>query len=93
MNAQQRLIILKRDLQLLTDVHDEYLKVLMEQGQAAIEREGIVLTEGDVESDMAVVQYAAYLFRKRAGIGDASMPRFLRYQLNNMLFSQKGRKV
>ena len=63
MNAQQRLVILKKDLQLLTDVHDEYLKVLMEQGQAAIEREGIVLTEGDVESDMAVVQYAAYLFR------------------------------
>lgn len=91
MNAQQRLVILKGDLQLLTDANDEYLKVLIDQGQAAIKREGIVLTEGDIESDMAVIQYAAYLFRKRAGT-DTAMPRSLRLQLNNMLFSQKAQK-
>lgn len=89
MTDEQKLAILKKDLQLLTGVHDEYLKVLLEQGAAAIRREGITLGE-DIESDVAVIQYAAYLFRKRAS-PDAGMPRYLRWQLNNMLFSQKGR--
>ena len=41
---------------------------------------------------MAVVQYAAYLFRKRAG-NETAMPRFLRLRLNNILFSQKERQM
>lgn len=58
-------------------------------GRSAIEREGIRLKEDDIESDMVSIQYAAHLYRKRAGT-DTAMPRYLRYQLNNMLFSQKG---
>lgn len=92
MSDEQRLAILKKDLQLLTNAQDELLKVMLLQAAAAIEREGIRLYQNEVETDMVVVQYAAYLFRKRAGT-DTAMPRFLRYQLNNMLFSQRGRKV
>ena len=88
MTETQRLEILKKDLQRLTNANDEYLTILLRQGEAAIKREGIILSD-DIESDMAVIQYAAYLFRKRAGT-ETAMPRFLRYQLNNMLFSQKG---
>lgn len=91
MTQEQRLVILKKDLQLLNNAQDELLKVLLLQSAAAIEREGIRLYPDEIETDMVVVQYAAYLFRKRAGT-DTGMPRFLRYQLNNMLFGQRGKK-
>lgn len=91
MKGELRLGILKMDLQQLNNVNDELLKTMLSQAEAAIRREGITLTEDDVESDMAVIQYAAYLFRRRAGT-DTAMPRFLRLQLNNMLFSQKAQK-
>ena len=90
MTDEEKLKVLKKDLQLLTTAQDELLLHLIFHGKSAIRSEGIVLQEGDIESDMAVVQYAAYLFRKRAST-ETSMPRFLRWQLNNMLFSQKGK--
>ena len=89
MTDSEKLIILKKDLQMLTDANDEYLMTLLTLAKSAIETEGIKLIKGDIESDMAVVQYAAYLFRKRAS-NETAMPRFLRYQLNNMLFKQKA---
>ena len=88
MTKDNMLVILKKDLQMMTKANDEYLEVLLDYARAAIEKEGIVLTE-NLECDMAVIQYAAYLFRKRAG-ADTAMPRYLRYALNNLLFSQKG---
>lgn len=89
MTDQERLTILKKDLQMLTDSNDDYLKILLDQAEAQVQREGVDPHEG-IEGDMAVIQYAAYLFRKRAS-GDAAMPRFLRLQLNNMKISQAGR--
>lgn len=92
MTAEDKLRVLKADLQMLTSANDAYLADLLTLAENLIAREGIVLTPGNPECDMAVVQYAAYLFRRRAaGSGDTVMPRFLRYQLNNLLFSQKGR--
>ena len=88
MTDKEKLVILKKDLQQMTTANDTYLETLLNFAKAAIEREGIVLKE-DIECDMAVIHYAAYLFRKRAGT-DTAMPRFLRYELNNLLFSQKG---
>lgn len=89
MTDEQKLVVLKHDLQMLTSANDEYLRKLIDLAKSAIRREGITLRD-DTESDMAVVQYAAYLYRKR-GADETAMPRFLRYQLNNMLFSQKAR--
>lgn len=89
MTRDEKLPILKKDLQMLTSANDEYLLVLLDQAEKLIEREGVKLMD-DIESDMLVIQYAAYLFRKRAGT-ETAMPRFLRFQINNLLFSQKGR--
>ena len=89
MTDKEKLVILKKDLQMLTTANDEYLKKLLELAAENIRAEGIKLKEGDIRCDMAVIQYAAFLFRKRAGDVTA-MPRFLRYELNNLLFSQKG---
>lgn len=89
MTSEEKLALLKQDLQMLTSANDDFLKSLIATAESAIQREGITLVENDMDIDMAVVQYAAYLFRKRAS-SETAMPRFLRYRLNNILFSQKG---
>lgn len=90
MTKEDKLKILKQDLQMLTSSNDSFLSALLDTAVLAVRREGIVLVENDMDIDMAVIQYAAYLFRKRAG-NETSMPRFLRWRLNNILMSQKGK--
>lgn len=92
MTADEKLEVLKCDLQLMTTSNDVFLRKLIRQAEDAIRTEGILLIENDISCDMAVVSYAAYLFRKRAS-ADTAMPRFLRYSLNNLLFKQKGGAV
>lgn len=89
MNSVEILTVLKKDLQMLTDSNDEYLKELLGFSRKLMEQEGIVFVE-ELECQMVQVHYAAYLFRRRGGT-ETSMPRFLRYELNNLLFSQKGK--
>lgn len=88
MNNADKLLLLKQDLQMLTRANDEYLQNLLSLSAERIRGEGIKLIDNDVRSDMAQIQYAAYLFRKRAA-ADTVMPRYLRYELNNMKFSEK----
>ena len=90
MTKEDKLKILKQDLQMLTSSNDSFLLSLLDAAATAIQREGITLVENDMDIDMAVIQYAAHLFRKRAS-NETGMPRFLRWRLNNILFSQKGR--
>lgn len=87
MNNDQELIILKHDLQILNKTQDIYLLSLLDQAKSLISREGIKNDKTD-DYNMAVIDYAAFLFRKRAGI-EKVMPKHLRYELNNILFSQK----
>ena len=98
MTTEQRLTLLKSDLQMLTTSNDSFLTHLLGVGEAAINREGIT-DDGSADYDAVVISYAAYLFRKRAqstkpyagGQGsETSMPRFLRYMMNNLLMSQKA---
>lgn len=88
MNDADKLKILKQDLQMITSANDEYLQNLLSLSAERIRGEGITLIENDIRSDMAQIQYAAYLFRKRAS-ADTVMPRYLRFELNNMKFSEK----
>lgn len=90
MTDEEKLAILKKDLQMLTSSNDDYLEILLKQAKEQIIREGIELA--GIEGDMAVVQYAAYLFRKRAS-GDTAMPRFLRLELNNLKIGKKSNDV
>ena len=55
-----------------------------------MEREGI--REEDTNEYAGIqIDYAAYLFRKRAS-AQTAMPRFLRWEMNNLLISQKARQ-
>lgn len=91
MTKEERLTLLKNDLQMLTSSNDSLLSSLLDASVEYIQKEGITLVENDIGIDMVIVQYAAYLFRKRAS-EETAMPRFLRYNLNNILFSQKGKR-
>lgn len=91
MTKEERLTLLKNDLQMLTSSNDTLLSSLLDASAEYIQKEGITLVENDIGIDMVIVQYAAYLFRKRAS-EETAMPRFLRYNLNNILFSQKGKQ-
>jgi hypothetical protein len=87
MTAEERLTMLKRDLQRSTSTQDVYLMALLQQAQQAMLREGII-DDNTMDYDMAIVDYASFLFRKRND-PSMTMSRFLRYELNNLLFSQK----
>ena len=91
MTKEERLTLLKNDLQMLTSSNDSLLSSLLDASVEYIQKEGITLVENDIGIDIVIVQYAAYLFRKRAS-EETAMPRFLRYNLNNILFSQKGKR-
>lgn len=87
MDGATKLTLLKIDLQISTDKLDAYLDAMLSAAAAAIAREGITIAD-TAEDGMLVVQYAAYLYRKRRE-QDTAMPRYLRWMLNNRLLSQR----
>lgn len=83
------LTMLKIDLGISTTAYDERLEQYLETAQNEIVREGITFPDELEASDMQlIVMYAAWMWRRRDGVS-TEMPRMLRYQLNNRLFSQK----
>ena len=88
MGEQAILTALKVDLQISTSAMDTYLGQLIAAAQSYITQEGVVLTDS-IGDGMLVEMYAAYLYRKRRE-ENVSMPRMLRWTLNNRLFSQKA---
>lgn len=89
MTREEKLVILRKDLQIATSQMDDYLGLLLDAAVQMIEREGISLTDS-TEDAMLEEMYAAYLYRKRRE--NTPMPRMLRYVLNNRLFQQKARE-
>lgn len=99
MTSEERLTVAKLNLQQLNDSNDELLRHLLIASDQFIKTEGIT-DDGSTEYDYLVVMYACYLFRKRdassagdsifGGHGETSMPRYLRWALNNLLMKQKG---
>ena len=88
MTTADRLVLLKADLQMTTTANDTYLTHLLQAAAGLIEKEGVTL-EDTLNDNSLQVMYAAYLYRKRAS-DNPIMPRYLRWALNNRLFSQKG---
>ena len=86
------LAMTKSNLQISGDMFDSYLGMLIEAARGAIATEGITIDYESVEDCNIVVMYASYLYRKRLG-DDPSMPRMLRYAMNNKLFAQKAKAV
>lgn len=85
---EEILTALKVDLQISTDKMDTYLGKLIQAAKSYIQTEGIQLG-CSVGDSMLIEMYAAYLYRRRRE-ENVSMPRMLRWALNNRLFSQKA---
>lgn len=86
MDDNTMLTALKVDLGITTTAYDDRLRQYLQAARAAIEIEGIQLTESVSDGNL-VVMYAAHLWRKRDT--QEGMPRMLRWMMNNRLFSQK----
>jgi len=88
MQDELLLKILKLDLGILHDKHDDLLIQLISTARQNIQAEGITI--GETESDMSLVRmYAAWMYRQRAN-PENHMPKMVRRGLNNKLFAQKA---
>lgn len=86
------LSLLKLDLIITTDAYDSLLTQLIGSAKQMISREGVTLPDSEgaytAEDMQLVVGCAAHLFRRREE-SDADFPRWLRWALNNRIFSEK----
>lgn len=98
-SSEQMSVLLKmleNNLELILDYMDDEAKESKETELTQyinacvklIEREGITLNFDNIDDELLVVMYASWLYDKRKD-GVAIMPRMLRYNLNNRLFSEK----
>lgn len=88
MTEQEMLSALKIDLGYKTNAYDERLKAYIKSAKVRIKKEGITLSCLDIDHCNVIIMYAAWMWRRRdTGEG---MPRMLRYELNQMVFSQKA---
>lgn len=87
MTDAEKLTMLKVDLGISVEAYDTRLSQYIQVAKKEIGREGITLSEEDLDDNNLVIMYAAYMWRKRES-GDG-MPRMLRYALNNRLFKEK----
>ena len=91
----EALTLLKQDLHISTGALDQLLTSMVTAAEDYIRDEGIVLDLSKSGDLFLLVQYAAFLYRSRAGTGAAlspvqEMPRPLRWALNNRLMQQRG---
>ena len=96
MTDAELLVMLKADLEIITDYMDQAareakdaeLGQYISAAETFIGTEGITLDLSDLGDCQLTVMYAAWLYRKRKDDG-AGMPRMLRWNLNNRLFREK----
>ena len=87
MSDDTLLTMLKISLGITTTAYDARLSQLITSAKQYIAREGITLDDTVISDGNLVVMYAEWLWRKRDTV--EAMPRMLRWNLNNRLFSEK----
>ena len=101
MDAATMLSMLKIDLGITTSAYDARLSQYLQAAADQIRTEGASTLDASssIPDAQLVILYAAYMWRSRdyafganAEKGDKStgMPRFLRYAINNRIFSEKA---
>lgn len=80
------LAMLKVDLGIVSEAYDERLRQYIQTAAAQITKEGVTLY-GTLPDLQLVVMYAAWMWRRRDSM--EGMPRMLRYQLNNRIFTER----
>lgn len=80
---------LKFDLGIVTTSYDARLTQYLTSAYLSITRMGATLDSADMSHRNIVVQYAAWLWRRRDSM--ERMPRMVQYEIHNIIFSQKMR--
>ena len=89
MATQTALSLLKQGLLIATDSYDSYLTQLLDASKAFLVREGISsLDENSIEDMQLIEGYAEFLYRQRFE-EERAMPKWLRWAINNRVFSEK----
>lgn len=90
MDDQSRLELLKANVGAIgSNLYDDLFLSCLSSAKSMIEREGIVLDLDEQEDNQLVVGYATWLFQQRER-PEMSMPRWLRYNLNNRVLHEKA---
>ena len=87
MDDEALLTALKVNLGIVGSGYDARLGQVIKAAKEAIAREGAKLNYQSFENCQIVIMYADWLWRKRDT--QEPMPQMLRWQLNNLIFSQK----
>ena len=87
MTTAEQLVLLKKNIQSLTDANDDYLTFLLNSAVESLRETGLQ-DDGSTLFDSVVIDYAAYKWRKRdADPASTAPPRFLKRDINKMLFN------
>lgn len=90
MDDQSRLALLKANLSAIgSTIYDDIFLSLLDSAKSMIEREGITLDLDAADDNNLIIGYATWLFQQRER-PEMSMPRWLRYNLNNRVLHEKA---
>lgn len=90
MDDVEKLEILKLNLQRTGTKLDPLLRQMLQQAATHLTQAGVTLREKDPGDDGLQIDYAAYLYRRRAD-PKMELPKSLKWDITNRLLSEKGR--
>ena len=87
-----KLTLLQAELNMhsLPEGRKAQLEQLLTIAASQLEQKGIHLKEGVTKDDYLQVEYAAWLWRRRAQTDTAAMPRYLQVDIHDRLISEKA---
>ena len=85
------LLAAELDMHSLPDQRKSQLQSYLDVAAERIREKGIILDESNAEDVHLLVEYAAWLFRRRRQEASKLMPEYLRTDIHDRLIAEKGR--
>ena len=85
------LLAAELDMHSLPDQRKIQLQIYLDVAAERIREKGIILDESNAEDVHLLVEYAAWLFRRRRQEASKMMPEYLRTDIHDRLIAEKGR--
>lgn len=85
------LLAAELDMHSLPDQRKSQLQSYLDVAAERIREKGIILDESNAEDVHLLVEYAAWLFRRRRQEASKMMPEYLRTDIHDRLIAEKGR--
>ena len=85
------LLAAELDMHSLPEQRKSQLQSYLDVAAERIREKGIILDESNAEDVHLLVEYAAWLFRRRRQEASKLMPEYLRTDIHDRLIAEKGR--